>query len=39
MNKKKFIAVVAAVSAFLVSAVPLVANLLTSVVENWKGVN
>ena len=36
MNKKKVIAVVAAVSAFLVSAVPLVAKLISSLVETWK---
>ena len=36
MNKKKVVALVAAVSALLVSAVPLVAKLITSIVETWK---
>lgn len=36
MNKKKVIAVVAAVSAFLVSFVPLAAKLVTSLIETWK---
>lgn len=37
MDKKKIIALVAAVSAFLVSVVPLVAELINSIISNWKG--
>nr|CAI9750244.1 hypothetical protein OBXNPYZZ_OBXNPYZZ_CDS_0006 [Microvirus sp.] len=38
MDKKKLVALVAAVSAFLVAVVPLISELLTKIIENWKGV-
>ena len=36
MDKKKVTALVAAVSAFLVAVVPLVAKLVTALIETWK---
>lgn len=37
MDKKKIVALVAAVSAFLVSVVPLIAELISKIIENMKG--
>lgn len=37
MDKKKIVALVAAVSAFLVAVVPLVAELVTNIIEMTKG--